>query len=400
MGRKKSYIAMIALIGCMGSAMAQDYFDDVYYNPKKDNRATKQEKVTSTYISNMGDMDVDLYNRRGEQYYVSQIDTIGSRVENGEDFVYTQQIQKYYNPTIVVENASNLGDILANARGNVEIVINDNGYPVFSPWYGYSWWPYYSSVWSPWSWGINVGPWGWSIGWNAPIYSWSWGWGPGWGPAWGPAWGPGWAPGWGPGWGPGPGGPGWRPGPMAHYAPRANRPVGPRPGWSNPAPIRNRGIGGGISSGGMHANNPQGGNYRGPANVGGGGSRPATAPGQAHTGVVNNNGRWQYNTTSTTGHRAAGTGVLSTPDNRQGGSVGTSSGKTQSTNKSTSSSQRQQNTSKSNVSKSNSNASSSTSNHRSVSNSNSSNRSMSPSRSSAGGRSAGARGGGGGGRRR
>ncbi|MDE6337645.1 MAG: hypothetical protein K2L34_13860, partial [Muribaculaceae bacterium] len=126
--------------------LGQSYFDDdIYYNPNKDKSqttATKKQKKQSNYIANMADMDVDLYNRR-DQYYVTPIDTIGRSVENGEDFVYTQQIQKYYNPTIVVDNADLLGDVLANAYGNVEIVINDAGLPVFTPYYSYGW-PYYN----------------------------------------------------------------------------------------------------------------------------------------------------------------------------------------------------------------------------------------------------------------
>ena len=111
----------------------------------------------------MADMDVDAYNRRGEQYYASPVDTIGTYVENGEDFVYTQQIQKYYNPTIVVDNADVLGDVLENAYGNVEIVIDNNGLLVFSPYYGWNY-PYYAGWWSSPSWGLSINPWGWSIG--------------------------------------------------------------------------------------------------------------------------------------------------------------------------------------------------------------------------------------------
>lgn len=216
----------------------QSYFeDDIYYNPSKDKStkttSVKQKKQTN-YIANMADMDVDAYNRRGSAYYTTAIDTIGRAAETGEDFVYTQQIQKYYNPTIVVDNADVLGDVLANAYGNVEIVI-DNGLPVFAP--SYAWgWPYTR-------WGLNVGPWGWSVGFYDPWYSWNWGWnwgptwawGPGWNwrPGWGPSWS--WGPGWGPGWGPAWGGPhpGWGRPPMADWRPAGNRPVGPRPGWSD-----------------------------------------------------------------------------------------------------------------------------------------------------------------------
>ncbi len=171
--------------------MAQGYFDDdIYYDPKKDQTTSFQKKKKkSNYIANMADMDVDTYNRRGEQYYATPIDTIGAYAENGEDFVYTQQIQKYYNPTIVVDNADVLGDLLANSYGNVEIVIDNNGLPIFSP-YTYSPWSYRYYP----GWGFNAGPWGWSVGFYDPWYSWNWGWN--WGPSW--AWGPSW--GWGPSW--------------------------------------------------------------------------------------------------------------------------------------------------------------------------------------------------------
>lgn len=378
MGRNKHYIALFALIACAGTSFAQSYFDDVYYNPKKDKTtvSTTQKKQESYYISNMADMDVDAYNRRGEQYYVSQIDTIGTRVENGEDFVYTQQIQKYYNPTIVVDNANALGDILTNAYGNVDIIINANGYPVFAPYYGWNW-PYYTSVWSPWNWGFSIGGWGWGVSWYNPW------WGPGWwspGPSW--AWGPSW--GWGYPWRPGPGwgpGPGPAPRPMYSYSPRGNRAVAPRPGWS----------GNSQHPGNAQMHRPNGGNYGG----GNSGFAPTRAPGSHSTstgrpaGVVNNNGRWEYNTTGQTGHRTGATGVLpgrnpqSTVNN---GKIGNN--RTTVTTK---------------PSVNGGNTRTTTNNRSSVSNTrstNSVNRSSMGGSHSSGGRSTGGRGGGGGGRHR
>ena len=87
------------LAGCCLGAFAQNaYDDDIYYDPRRDT-SNKQTKRNSNYIRNMADMDVDAYNRRG-QYYPTPVDTIGEATGNAEDFVYTQQIQKYYNPTI------------------------------------------------------------------------------------------------------------------------------------------------------------------------------------------------------------------------------------------------------------------------------------------------------------
>lgn len=278
--------------------MAQGYFDDdIYYDPKKDQTTSFQKKKKkSNYIANMADMDVDTYNRRGEQYYATPIDTIGAYAENGEDFVYTQQIQKYYNPTIVVDNADVLGDLLANSYGNVEIVIDNNGLPIFSP-YTYSPWSYRYYP----GWGFNAGPWGWSVGFYDPWYSWNWGWN----------WGPSWA--WGPSWG-GPVG-GGRP-PMADWRPSGNRPSAPRPGWSSTTRP-----GGNLAhrqpSRPSTSGRPSSGSR--PGNMSQGGSIPR--PGGS-TGVVNNNGRWEYNTSGTTGHRKAGTGVINTGrgnDNRNTG---------------------------------------------------------------------------------
>lgn len=219
-------------------AMADDYVDDIYYNPKKDSPEAKLEKrarenAARAYMADRGNMNVDEYNRRGEQYYYSPIDTVGTAAERGEDFVYTQEIQKYYNPTIVVENAEQLGDVLADSYGNVTIVINDDGYPCFGPAWSYPYNPYYyygynygfcanPYLWGPsWSWSIN---WGWN----------NWGWGIDPWYAYGPAWGWGWGPGYGWGWGPSVGSnPHWT---ADHYRPRGNDRVGAGNGWgSRPA---------------------------------------------------------------------------------------------------------------------------------------------------------------------
>lgn len=223
---KKCLILMMLVAVGIPMISAQDY-DDIYYNPKKQttNASGKKTVNKKTYIDNIADMDVDTYNRRN-QYYTTAIDTIGYGVENGEDFIYTQQIQKYYNPTVVVDNANVLADVLANSYGNVNIVINDYGVG-FAPVYNsLCWYPpvYRTSYWGPY-WGLNFGWGGWNIGlgYYDPWYAWY----PGWGPAWN--WGPGW--GWGPAWHPVPGRPGgWA---WADYRPGGNRPHRPNGGWIN-----------------------------------------------------------------------------------------------------------------------------------------------------------------------
>lgn len=244
---KKLFLTLGVL--ALSLPVAQAQYDDIYYNPDKPSasRTTQTQKQKkqkkSYYIADFSNMDVDEYNRAGDMYYATPVDTIGTTVENGQDFVYTQQIQKYYNPTIVLDNADLLEDVLNNSYGNVEVVINNNGIPVFSPYYSsvYYDYPFYAS----WSWGPS---WTWTWG---PSWRWNWGWGPSWawgpswtwGPSWSWGWGPGYYPGWGPGWGPGhyPGG--WHRPFYADYRPGAHRPTAPRPGWSG--------------------NRPRGGNYNG-----------------------------------------------------------------------------------------------------------------------------------------
>ncbi|MDE5976356.1 MAG: hypothetical protein K2G69_07395, partial [Muribaculaceae bacterium] len=111
--------------------------------------------------------------------------------------------------------------------------------------------------------------------------------------------------GWGPAWGPS-----YRPGvwgyypPMASWRPDGNRPAGARPGWST-----------NTRPGGNYAHRlPSGTNGRRPAATGRPGtvsSNPSasTRPGNG-PGVVNNNGRWEYNTSATTGYRKPGSGVV------------------------------------------------------------------------------------------
>ncbi len=230
---KKIPILTIMLLGIVSAAFAQEsYDDDIYYNPKKDKDLNQKKKSNSNYIADFSSIDVDSYNMGGALIPVPR-DTIGVAAENGEDFVYTQEIQKYYNPTIVIDNAELLADVLNNSYGNVDIVLNDNGIIGFGP-YSYNW-PYgYFGPSYGWGWNGYWGNWGWNIGWGYydPWYAW------GWGPSWG--WYPGtWYPGsWYPGaWYPG----GWYPGVnpsrpsyyYADYTPGGNRRTGAGGNWAN-----------------------------------------------------------------------------------------------------------------------------------------------------------------------
>lgn len=143
-------LIILSSIFLLGSGvMFAQYDDDIYYNAGKEKQ--KQQNLASGldangrvvadgyyYNPNLGEysnpseQDIDAYNGYGG-YYETAIDTIGAAVANSEDFVYTQQIQKYYNPTIVTDNQAVLADIIANSYGNVNVVYN--GFtPVFSSW--------------------------------------------------------------------------------------------------------------------------------------------------------------------------------------------------------------------------------------------------------------------------
>ena len=310
----------------MSLTVAQAQYDDIYYNPKNDNSATRttqqKKQKKSNYIADFSNMDVDAYNRAGDTYYATPVDTIGTRVGEDQDFVYTQQIQKYYNPTIVIDNADLLDDVLNNSYGNVEVVINNNGIPVFSPYYSsiYYDYPFYSNrFWGPsWSWSWNWGPsWAWG-----PSWSWGWNWGPSW--AWGPSWNWGWGPSWG--WGPGWGG-GWNRPFYADYRPGAHRPVAPRPGWSHNRPGSNYNGGhyagrpggnrapssNGIASGTIH-NRQYSGNRRGYND----GNAATMGNIRNNNAVTNRTYQLQSNRRQTTTTSGMGTTTPSSPNRRYG----------------------------------------------------------------------------------
>ena len=170
------FILSMMFVGSL--CVIADEYDDIYFNPNK-----KSEVVVNENTEVVNGRDVDEYNRFGG-YYESEIDTIGSAISNGEDFVYTKQIQKYYNPTIVVDNAEVFDEVINSSYGNVEIVYN-YGVPSLATWYS----PYYSVYYSPYYYLPYY--------YYSPYSYWySWAWGPTW--AWYDPWYDPWYPGWGP----------------------------------------------------------------------------------------------------------------------------------------------------------------------------------------------------------
>lgn len=265
----KRIIYTLMLVSMAGGSIAAQEFDDIYYNPNKSASSTAKAKKQSNYIRDFQNIDVDEYNRRG-QYYESPVDTIGASAQNDEDFVYTQKIQKFYNPTIVVDNADVLADVLQNAYGNVDIVFS-GGIPYFNSIYG---WPgyynYYNWATPYWTWGPS---WSWSWG---PSWAWSWNWGPswGWGPSW--AWGPSWS--WGPSWG---WSSGWGRPYYGEYRPNGRVPNRPGSNWAT--------------------NTRPGGNYRGPGMSTGNRYGSTVSPASGGTTTMRPAGGYNYHRTTQTG---------------------------------------------------------------------------------------------------
>lgn len=280
---EKKSLMLAMLVGVASVAVAQDIYDDIYYNPKTDNKVKQVEKkvtqssaapaqypAADTYNYDSGStMDIDAYNRRGV-FAVDTVSTAAGSEDETSDFACTRKIERFYNPDVIVENNDpNLAKVYyAEPQPSVNIIINSPGYWGWgNPYYSYWGWnyPYYSTYW----------------GWNSPFYyaswygpswSWTWGWGPGWG-GWGPGYG--WRPGWG-AWGPGWGGYAWgwsRPNNPRHpSAWQANHPGYGRPGGGNNTIGQRPGV---------NSQRPGGNNI-------GGGSRPGNErPGVRPDGINN-----------------------------------------------------------------------------------------------------------------
>lgn len=186
-----------------GFASAQGYDDDdIYYNPskaktQKTTKKTVEEPAVAypsadsyTPVPGSGrNIDVDAYNRR----YMTSSDTASALPQSaaGGDFQYTQQIERFYNPNVIIESPDQevARVYYSEPTTDVNIYINTPSYwgsSFYSP-YTYSSW-YYDS---PWYWGTPRSWWYY----NSWAYN-PWNWGPSWSWTWGPSWNWGWGPSW------------------------------------------------------------------------------------------------------------------------------------------------------------------------------------------------------------
>ncbi len=233
---------------------AQDFYDDIYYDPKTDDKPVQPVQSRPVYAdypaadtyqpTTTSQRDVDEYNRRG--IFAVDGNSTSLPADSITDFACTKKIERFYNPDVVVGSSDpTLAQVYYAQPAEVSIIVNNPvGYWGYGPMAGgYGWYGLPSWQWSSW-YGTSY----WSPGWGYnPYWSWTWGWG-GYNPYWG--WGWDWA--YGPGWGmcppPRPTGPAHRPYPGNNRHPGAlgrpqhggghvagNRPgSGMRPGAATP----------------------------------------------------------------------------------------------------------------------------------------------------------------------
>lgn len=155
-------------------SVAQDY-DDIYYDSSKASKkeVKKNDKKVSTEVNNYvvysdnsnldnGNWrDVDEYNRR--YTYNDTLAVNNTNLEMQGDFVYTDRLRRFYNPSVIVEsNDPQLAELYyVSTTPEVNLIIGTPTY-YWNP-FGYYWYSpsYY-----------------WHYGWYDPMwhYSWHWDW--------------------------------------------------------------------------------------------------------------------------------------------------------------------------------------------------------------------------------
>lgn len=216
MTTKITAIFLSMLMGYSAVAFAQNYDDDIYFNPSKAQKQAKtknQKQKNNTIVIYTSDdipaadsysvpagssRSVDEYNRRGIFATTKTIKATDSITADA--FTQTRKIEKFYNPSIVVSsNDEGLTEYYYAEPANINIIVNSPGY-WGNPYY-YNRWAWGVSYYDPFWWDSWGPSWSWSWGWN-PAWSWNtwgpaWSWGHHWNWAWGPSWSWGWAPSWG-----------------------------------------------------------------------------------------------------------------------------------------------------------------------------------------------------------
>ncbi|MDE6043164.1 MAG: hypothetical protein K2G07_06435, partial [Muribaculaceae bacterium] len=197
--KARTYLPLVLSLALALPAAAQDYEDDIYFNPDKPRKAattktTAKAGSNAAYITGAAaatpavadypaadtytpaagsglNMSVDEYNRRGAYANGTPAD---STAAEADAFAYTRRIERFHNPDIVAESDDD--EFVEYYYATDPVVLNVNVIDV-NPWdwWGPSWgWRYswyspaswYSSYWNPW-YGWSWGPtWNWNFGWG------------------------------------------------------------------------------------------------------------------------------------------------------------------------------------------------------------------------------------------
>ncbi len=147
----KRFCIFLLVAGLSISAFAQ--YDDIYDGSTYKSKKETKEVTTSTSTNTRS---IDEYNRVGTTQTSSNV---ASDLDLEEDYHYTKEIVKYYDPTAVtIENPEyvyiyNNTDPEEQANSSANIYVNLGWTNWYSPWYYDSWF-----AWNPWG-SIWYDPW-------------------------------------------------------------------------------------------------------------------------------------------------------------------------------------------------------------------------------------------------
>ena len=169
-------ILVVLLIIGVQPIIADEYNnDDIYFDSskQKNNKQQKQSVEQSKfegicdYSNGYKIRDVDEYNRQGIYYYIDTTNKDTGLIQDG--YVYTNRIERFYNPSIVVGSGNqDLIDSYNENQSDINIYVNT----YWSPYLYSGWWPMYSAFYVPWHYGIYE-PWL-HYRWYAWYYDWGW----------------------------------------------------------------------------------------------------------------------------------------------------------------------------------------------------------------------------------
>lgn len=179
----KMFLISALVVSGVGRMAAQD-FDDIYYDSSHSNTSKTTSATTVApannsynYAGTVNGRDIDEYNRRGTtngNYTAQQPDTVYS--DNGgagngySDYTYTMRIQRFYNPTIVIESSDPALLTALVAPAYAAATFGTILSPFSSLYWGWDYYPASYYAWNAWN-----NPWyygGWNWGWHS---SWYWG---------------------------------------------------------------------------------------------------------------------------------------------------------------------------------------------------------------------------------